>query len=144
MANTCPDTSTLYTGAQMAGLALGLTLPLLIALLITLHLLRREKSRNPNKKPKLMYKLPDDHDDSAFTFQRPGAAPDLTYPSSARKASFKKPGHVREFMERCGRKDGGYEDLELQRQLGQVVELEGAPPYREVQRFELGDCRFSR
>ncbi|GAB7361774.1 hypothetical protein MBLNU230_g1818t1 [Neophaeotheca triangularis] len=161
---TCPDTSTLFTSGQMAGLALGLALPLLTALITTLLLLRKERSRN-SRGPKLMYKLPDNHNDSAFTFHQPNTAfsrpgtafsyshdapaatNSVVLPGSAlgSTSSLKTPAHVQVFMDRCASPAGlGHKGGERGLSQTNVVELDGAPPRQEVQRFELGDGRMSK
>lgn len=48
----------------MAGLGCGLGLPLGLALLVALYLLRKEREKHAE--PKLMYKLPDNHDEFAL------------------------------------------------------------------------------
>ena len=60
-ASTAANATALYTGGQMAGLGCGLGLPLGLALLFLVYLLRQERAKHAG--PKLMYKLPDNHDD---------------------------------------------------------------------------------
>lgn len=57
-----PDT--LYTSSQMAGLGCGLGLPLAFFLVVALCMLYKEKQKHAG--PKLMYKLPDNHDEFSF------------------------------------------------------------------------------
>ncbi|KAM0717444.1 hypothetical protein Q7P37_007296 [Cladosporium fusiforme] len=51
--------TTMYTAGQMAGLGCGLGLPLTFFLVVALCMLHKEKQKHTG--PKLMYKLPDNH-----------------------------------------------------------------------------------
>ncbi|EME40690.1 hypothetical protein DOTSEDRAFT_65358 [Dothistroma septosporum NZE10] len=64
----------LYTGGQMAGLGCGLGLPLLFCICAAFFMWQRER----NARPKLMYKLPDGHNE----FGGFKAPPPMTSPSS--------------------------------------------------------------
>ena len=66
-ASTAANATALYTSSQMAGLGCGLGLPLGFALLVALYLLSKEREKHAG--PKLMYKLPDNHDE--FTLRAP-------------------------------------------------------------------------
>lgn len=141
-------TKTTYTPAQVAGLSCGLALPLAIALVITLHLLREEKRRHAS--PKLMYKLPDGHDELALR-AHPLSRSNLSLPShmtaaspsrrtSVGTTSSAKPAHLQSFAERYGKRVEAVEmDLGLPRH-----ELDGdVVGMNKLQVHELAEKRLS-
>lgn len=150
-ASTAANATALYTSGQMAGLGCGLGLPLGFALLVSLYLLRKEREKHAG--PKLMYKLPDNHDD--FTLRVPSnlrtnsnlslgshtAGDPYSNPSSRRNSigttGSGKPIHLQTFAQRYEmmKNDPGR----------QRHELDGAPPYPpEVHWHELDAKRMSR
>lgn len=73
-----PHQAHLYTAGQMSALGLSLGLPLLCSLIACYLLYRRNPLRKP-KKQKLMYTLPDNHQDYSFPRPpRPPLAPTLS------------------------------------------------------------------
>ncbi|CAK3931701.1 Hypothetical predicted protein [Lecanosticta acicola] len=144
----CAHTPGFYTSGAMAGLGCALGLPLLFCLLaIALSLHRRSQRAKP---PKLMYKLPDDHDDfhSHSHFPRPlppldrsrtALSPLSPMPvsrngsewslamSSAGKESLAPPVHMQSFLER-------YQAMSEKANGGRtrVVELPGSPTVHEL------------
>lgn len=100
----------LYTGGQMAGLGCGLGLPLLFCICAAFFMWRRER----NGRPKLMYKLPDDHNEfggfkapSSSTMASPtfGLRPPsfASYHGSVHVAQASRPGapaYMQSYLER--------------------------------------------
>ncbi|EMC91736.1 hypothetical protein BAUCODRAFT_38871 [Baudoinia panamericana UAMH 10762] len=145
------DTSKQYTDTDMAALGCGLGLPLFFALCAALILLRKEQQRHA--RPKLMYKLPLDHDEYSFRPPPPArAASTLSAVDSAfssregysKRASLKtlgsqKPAHMQSFMER-------YESMKkskVQVQERETHELDSVN-VKDVMRHELSDVRMSK
>lgn len=127
-----------YPSTTLAALTLSLTLPLLLALLLTLHLLHKSRARAP--KPKLMYKLPDNHSDlphanpSNYSLQT-----GYTISRRASVGSTTKPAHFHSFAERYGKREAVAElDLGVVR-----CELDGVEAGRGEEWVELPGKRTS-
>lgn len=147
--------TTMYTSSQMAGLGCGLGLPLAFFLVVALCMLHKEKQKHAG--PKLMYKLPDNHQE--FIAQVPQhhnsfrAQSNLSIDSrqtdvysshglgrenSILTINSNRPAQAHSFLDR-------YDSLKSSHAPSQVVvhEMDGVSPHEPVMRFELSDKRFS-
>lgn len=155
--SSVPSTNgtTMYTSSQMAGLGCGLGLPLAFFLVVALCMLHKEKQKHAG--PKLMYKLPDNHQEfiaqvpqlhhnnnlrahSNFSIdsrQTGGfGSHGLERENSILTMDSSRPAQAHSFLDR-------YDSMKSNRASRIMVhEMDGASPHEPV-RFELSDKRFS-
>lgn len=139
----------------MAGLGCGLGLPLAFFLVVALCMLHKEKQKHAG--PKLMYKLPDNHQEFQNAFRKPPSALrshsnmsidtqrtgaysayGLERENSVLTMDSARPTHAHSFLDRYGSisRDGkGTQAV--------VHEMDGVSPHEPTVRFELSDKRFS-
>jgi len=133
-----------YTSSDMAGLGCGLGLPLTFFLVVALCALYKERQNHTG--PKLMYKLPDNHEE--FDFRKPAAHPILrahsNYSIDSRITTHTfdngvKPANPHSFLDRYDsmKRDGKISEF-------QVHEMDGVSPHEPAFRHELPDKRFSK
>lgn len=152
------NATTMYTSSQMAGLGCGLGLPLTFLLTVALCMLHKEKQKHAG--PKLMYKLPDNHDEFLARSQPPPPRP--LYSSHSGK--FSVDSHAYSVRPTLGREnsvltvDSGrtvaqphsfldrWDSTKGRGQAPAVVvhEMDGTSPHDPAVRFELSDKRFSK
>lgn len=140
--------TTMYTSSQMAGLGCGLGLPLTFFLVVALCALYKERQNHTG--PKLMYKLPDNHQEFGMGFQRPPpsalSVPSRTHSNFSIDSRFTsrtvesshKQANPHSFLDR-------YDSMKREGKVAefQVHEMDGVSPHEPAVRFELSDKRFS-
>ena len=127
-----------YTSSDMAGLGCGLGLPLTFFLVVALCALYKERQNHTG--PKLMYKLPDNHEEFDFRKPAPMLRAHSNYSVDSRYTSRTtldgKPANPHSFLDR-------YDSMKREGKISefQVHEMDaGVSPYRH----ELPDKRFSK
>lgn len=126
----------------MAGLGCGLGLPLGFFLIVALCALYKERQNHTG--PKLMYKLPDNHNEFGFRPPPPALRAHSNYSNfsiDSRQTSQtidNKPANPHSFLDR-------YDTMKREGKISefQVHELDGVSPHDPSVRHELSDKRFS-
>lgn len=129
-----------YTSSDMAGLGCGLGLPLTFFLVVALCALYKERQNHTG--PKLMYKLPDNHEE--FDFRKPAPFPrthsnySVDSRITTRTFDHGKPANPHSFLDR-------YDSMKREGKISefQVHEMDGVSPHEPAFRHELPDKRFS-
>lgn len=133
----------MYTSSDMAGLGCGLGLPLGFFLVVALCALYKERQNHTG--PKLMYKLPDNHNEfGGFRPPPPALRAHSNYSNfsiDSRQTSQTmdgKPANPHSFLDR-------YDTMKREGKISefQVHEMDGVSPHDPSVRHELSDKRFS-
>jgi hypothetical protein len=140
--NIAPVNGTkVYTSSDMAGHGGGLGLPLTFFLVVALCALYKERQNHTG--PKLMYKLPDNHEEFDFRKPAPMLRAHSNYSVDSRYTSRTtldgKPANPHSFLDR-------YDSMKREGKISefQVHEMDGVSPHEPAFRHELPDKRFSK